>query len=682
MSADGEQSPREQLDARLIRVERALDAITREVTAIRAALDARRAAGSTQTREPVSRAAFLAGLGVHLEAPSASSVPSSAPPVAAPGGEAAAAPPRARPAPARAPVESLDLESLLGRYGMLGIAVVAAAAAVGTFLSWAISKGYLTLPPGARVIVALVFAAGLGAWGFRIRKRERPFGSSMIGLALVIVLICAYAAGSWLRLVPPWVAFVGTVGVSWGLALFAHSEKDEPLWCVAFGGAGIAPFVTSTDEGNFYALVAYAAFLLFAACFALSHRAWPIAWRLFYVISAFYAIAAASMSTGEKLPAFYAAFALPVVVAAVGVLPFAPSAQKRPALRWLALLTVAVGFAAPRGPRLSSDAGTIAGCLLAAAVLWLLVTNRLGTTEESLGRTEGNHDTAFDWIDAALIPLTLCFQASSAVEPFASSVVVQGIATIVLVVFALRRQIRNRDAAVAACVIMALTVVFQLKLEEPTGRIVSLLGVAASSLVLNKARPSLAWIGASVATTVIAASLSLVALSIRPSYTYPPFIQEPSLTALWILVFLVLVSRFRGWIAGAMRPVMTTPRGEVDTDDLSYVRAVARAAPWVWAFLWVLIELAKAFSRTTSTLLLVIYFAATAIAAVAVGHVRRLAELRQLGLGLAVLAAATAGYGATTYFDVGARVLAYLVTSAFLLGIAYWYRRRGVASPA
>ena len=108
----------------------------------------------------------------------------------------------------------------------------------------------------------------------------------------------------------------------------------------------------------------------------------------------------------------------------------------------------------------------------------------------------------------------------------------------------------------------------------------------------------------------------------------------------------------------------------------------AHLAPWAWAFLWVLIELGKAFSRSTSTLLLVIYFAATAVAAVAVGHVRRAPELRQLGLALALLAAATAVYGATTYFDVGARVLAYLITSAFLLGIAYWYRRRPVESTA
>src|SRR5262252_2280899 len=289
---------REQLDARLVRVERALDAITREVTAIRAALGAVQSAPAPQSKEPVSRAAFLAGLGVRVDAPpdsnaaSAGAPAASAPKPDAPGGP----PPRARPASRGATAEQLDLESLLGRYGMLGIAVLAAAAAVGTFLSWAISKGYLTLPPGARVIVALVFAAGIGAWGIRIRKRERPFGSSMVGLALVIVLICGYAAGSWLRLVPPWVAFAGCIGVSWGLALFAHAEQDEPLWCVAFGGAALAPFVTSSDEGNFFALVGYGAFLLFAASFAISHRAWPVAWRIFYLVSGFYVVTATVMS--------------------------------------------------------------------------------------------------------------------------------------------------------------------------------------------------------------------------------------------------------------------------------------------------------------------------------------------------------------------------------------------------
>ena len=87
--------------------------------------------------------------------------------------------------------------------------------------------------------------------------------------------------------------------------------------------------------------------------------------------------------------------------------------------------------------------------------------------------------------------------------------------------------------------------------------------------------------------------------------------------------------------------------------------------------------------RPASTLLLVTYFAATGVACVAAGRSRSSSRLRQVGLALAVVAAATAVYGAHEYFDFGARILADLVISAFLLGIAYWYRRPGAEpSPA
>ena len=416
MPGDRESSAREQLDARLVRVERALDAITREVTAIRAALDA----APVSPHEPITRAAFLAGRRRLRGAECRGS------------GQRTRAAESAGGAPTQ-PAENLDLESLVGRYGMLGIAVFAAVAAVGTFLSWAIRKGYLSLPPGARVIVALVFAAGLGAWGIRIRKRERPFGSSMVGLALVIVLVCGYAAGSWLRLVPPWVAFAGCIGVSWGLALFAHAEQDEPLWCVAFGGAALAPFVTSSDEGNFYALVGYGAFLLFAASFAISHRVWSVAWRIFYLVAAFYAITAAAMSHQEGLPGFYAAFAFPIVIALAGVLPFAPLSRKRAAMRWFAILTVVVGFAAPHGINAQADAGQITAALFGAAVLWLILADRLDATKQSsLLARNGDNTTVLDWIDAGVVPLILFFQATSAIEPLASPALVEGLGAAVL----------------------------------------------------------------------------------------------------------------------------------------------------------------------------------------------------------------------------------------------------------
>src|SRR5437016_13911641 len=38
---------------------------------------------------------------------------------------------------------TLDLETLVGRYGMLGLATLLALAAIGTFVSWAVAHGLL-----------------------------------------------------------------------------------------------------------------------------------------------------------------------------------------------------------------------------------------------------------------------------------------------------------------------------------------------------------------------------------------------------------------------------------------------------------------------------------------------------------------------------------------------------------
>jgi len=149
------------LESRLARVERALAALSTEVAAIRAELGTP-AANGARAEQPVAREASAqrsARLG-------------------------------------RLALNARDAERLIGSYGMLGISVLAAVAAVGTFLSWAIGRGYLILGPPARVTIGLVFAATIGVWGSRLRRRERSFGSSLMGLALVIVHVCAYAAGT------------------------------------------------------------------------------------------------------------------------------------------------------------------------------------------------------------------------------------------------------------------------------------------------------------------------------------------------------------------------------------------------------------------------------------------------------------------------------------------------------
>ena len=87
-------------------------------------------------------------------------------------------------------------------------------------------------------------------------------------------------------------------------------------------------------------------------------------------------------------------------------------------------------------------------------------------------------------------------------------------------------------------------------------------------------------------------------------------------------------------------------------------------------------ELAGAFSEAGSTLALVTFLeAATAVAVVGVGRARDLRMLRRAGLIVAVVAALRSLAAARTTDSVVLRIASYLVVSAFLLGIAYWYRR-------
>ena len=571
----------------------------------------------------------------------------------------------------RLPGEGLDLERLLGRYGMLGIAVLAAAAAVGTFLSWAISRGYLTLSPVARILVGLLFAAGIAVWGFRLRQRERSFGSSLLGLSLVVVLVCAYAAGPGLAVVPEWAAFGGAIVVSWALAVFARRESDEPLWCVAFGGAAIAPFVTSSGKGNIYGLAVYAASVLIAACYAIGPRAWNVAWRVFFSAATLLVTTTATASRTHGLTGFLFALALPIAAACGGVLPFAPDSRKRAALRWLWILTSATGFVAPVGRGVGPIVG---GALLVILVGWLVTLDWVSNVEQSsVFEANRRRPTLLDWIDAAIIPLSLALQATYALRATLPIAAVYSAEVVVLLAFVWRRPLgATRDAAVAALLILAVAAMYAMHPEAPAVEVLGTLALALAALGLHALRPSMTWVAGSVVLIARAAGITTVALLTRRAFTLPPFGTEPSLAALFVTIALAMVSRVRAGLSAAMDAVNPGRDRELGG-------SIVVVAPWAWAFWWGFLELSMAFSKSTSTLLLVVYFAACAVFGVALGHQRHSAGVRKTGLALALLAAATAVYGATSFFVVGMRVLAYLVISAFLLGIAYWYRRPGSA---
>ncbi len=572
-----------------------------------------------------------------------------------------------------------DVEHFMGRYGMLIIAVLAAVAAVGTFLSWAISRGYLTMPPAARVLAGVVFGAAIGFWGFKLRRTERSFGSSMLGLALVIELVCAYAAGPAFHLVPPWAAFAVTAAICWVLAVFAFREDDEPLWCVGFGGAALAPFVTSDGTGHMRALVAYVAVLLFTACYALGGRGWPVAWRVYYAVAALGIVGAAAQSTPQAVASFVAAFALPWVIMVTAVLTFVPHSRRRGVLRWFALLAVLVSV----GDHSVSPVAIlwIGAAFLGASALWLVILDGVSHIPQSSITARGReHLQLLDWIDVAGVTLFLVRQGSHTVKLLPLT---YAIAALAFAAFAWRRPVNPlRDAAAFATVALFIATIESLGLVGAVQRVAPYLALGVGALVAHRFRPSRSWLAMGLGAIAIAAISSASALIDRSAYRFTPFGTEPSVSAAMVTIALVIIARFWHQLRTATRTAMGhRPEWTYAGRQRVLVRGVT-LAPWVWAFIWVLIELAMAYSQSTSILLLVTYFAATAVGCVAAGRARRSARLRQIGLTLAVVAAVTATYGASTYFDFGARIAAYLVTSAFLLGIAYWYRRPGASGAA
>jgi hypothetical protein len=165
------------------------------------------------------------------------------------------------------------------------------------------------------------------------------------------------------------------------------------------------------------------------------------------------------------------------------------------------------------------------------------------------------------------------------------------------------------------------------------------------------------WSWTSRISLAFAALWALSLISLRAPYAGLPFSTRESAASLAVLA---------AWIA-ALHAART------DEDDAS--RTTAGTGAIAFGFLWGHQELAHAISPGASSLLLVGYYAVTSLAFVGWGRARRSARLRRVGLGLGIVAAVLAVRGAWELPSAGSRILAYLTVSAFLLGIAWWYRQ-------
>jgi len=565
------------------------------------------------------------------------------------------APPAAAAAPPRKPTFAFDVESVIGRYGTLVLATITALAAVGTFLGWAVSKGWLG--PTQRVALGLITAAALAAAGFRLRARERSFGASLLGLSLAVTLVCAWAAGPSLRLVSPSVAFLLAALTSIALTIFAHREGDEALWSVGFSGAALAPFVTASGKSDLLVLAGYGAAVIASSGYAMGKRPWFVAGRLFLLAAAAYTVALALGAERDLGPLIATAFPLGIAIA--GVAPWLDGWHRRERLRALGALAAVACLRTGIAINLPLDQQYVALALAAAGIIWLVLVDRTHQVATREGEPKRRRLYEGDWLDAGVLPLgfilgaMMAFDASARVSGVAMAVA----AAVLLVTVARLPQGALRDAAVFATSLSALVSALLILSGKPLALTYTVTAMSAACFLANRAWRSASWTTLGLIGFVWAFFAVLAQLTARPPYVYAPFLT-PESGAGAALVAAVAIA----WRAA---------RGE------SRIERLLGAGILVSAFVWVHQEIAFAFGRTASTLLLVTYYAASSVAAVGAGRARRIPLLRHVGLGLAVLAAGTALYGARHLDAIAARIVADLVAAAFLLAIAYWYRRPG-----
>ena len=548
----------------------------------------------------------------------------------------------------------IDFESLIGRYGTLVLATVSALAAVGLFLGWAIDKGLLG--PTQRIGLGLLTAAGLAVGGLRLRRRERSFGASLLGLALAITHVCAWGAGPSLKLVPPWGAFLLAALASIALAIFAHAEDDEPLWSVGFSGAAIAPFVTASGKADLILLSAYGVAVLASSGYAMGAKRWMIAGRLFLLASLIYTAALATGFEADRGPLL--AMAFPLAVALLGVVPWTDGWRRRDRLRALGALATLAALRSAVGMNLPYDPLTVAELIAVAGIVWLAIVDRTHVVNEPAAKSYQRPEEG-DWLDAGVLPLGFVLAVAMALDASArgTGMWLAGAAALLLITVTRSPQGSLRDAAVFATVVPALISVLFLLRGRALEITATVALLAAACFAANAVWRSVSWTTLGLIGFAWSAIATVGHLTTRDVYQYTPFATKESAVAATVLAAIIV-----GW-----RLVVRDGKLEV----------VLRGALVGWAFVWVHQELAFAFNPTAATLLRVTYYAATSVAAVGVGRARRIPLLRHLGLGLAVLAAGTALYGARNLSAIGAKIGADLVAAVFLLAIAYWYRRPG-----
>ena len=243
------------------RLQGRLQALAAEIAALKQAL-------------PVPMPAAAPELVVKTEAVAAGLVPRPAlPPTPPP-----------RPAPRPQPDESsLAVTSSLGasllawfRGGntIVRVAVLLLFIGVAFLLRYAAEHSHVPLE--WRLAGVALGGVALTALGFKLTTKRRGYGLSLQGAGVGIVYLVLFAAYRLYNLLPTTLTFALLAAMAAITTVLSLRQDALPLAALGFGGAFLAPVLTSTGQGSHVALFSYQLLLNGAIALIARHKAWKL----------------------------------------------------------------------------------------------------------------------------------------------------------------------------------------------------------------------------------------------------------------------------------------------------------------------------------------------------------------------------------------------------------------------
>ncbi len=559
---------------------------------------------------------------------------------------------RAAPPPERS---NASLENLVGRYGVLALAVLTIMMGAGALVSWAVSHGLLV--PWVRVTLGGMLAISLAVTGWWLRARgSRGFGNVLVALALAVTDVVAWGAGPRLGLIPPSASLAIADAAAGALATLALVENEELLFGVGLGGALVAPFAMATGVPHYGLLAAYGLVVLAAAIRTIGERPWRTPTGLILAGTVVYALSVRGYSgdlqwVNREFGALFAG-----AVTAVALVW-----AHRPGRSWIALCAATtMAFVAQHStPEATSPLAAL------ASMPDIQITALSGTAFLFFAVRDIDEREFAVWLmSVILVPGLFLVAALEPLRPVAGPVAGSVVLAWALAYSACSLFTKGvrRGVLITAGGFAGLFAI-QLLLDRIPGAVPVVLAAYAVLLsVVSKREQQPAVLLAAGASLVSGFSIAAWRLVSAAGYTTTPFLSVDSLG---------MASAVGAALVGAYGALPE----KVSLSDTVFGRVRAGVCvALALGFIWGDLELRRAVSADVSTFLLIAYYASCGVLAIYQGRVRGERGLRQVGLSLSVLAALYAIGAASDVGQIGLRVGSYLLAGVFLLGVAWWYR--------